>query len=82
MATRGVSLMVGRIGALGLRVAPGPLYCPGNTEALLFHGPLRSPHSGTFIVVNSVLVAIQAQMKYMSRAGAENGLDVVITTVP
>lgn len=42
--------MVDRIEALGIGVALG------KTQALLFHGPRRSPPPGASIVVNSVLV--------------------------
>ncbi|CAB3254559.1 unnamed protein product [Arctia plantaginis] len=59
LATGGVSLVVGRIEALGLRVALD------KTEALLFHGPRRGPPLGASIVVNSVLVPVRAQMKYL-----------------
>ncbi|CAB3234516.1 unnamed protein product [Arctia plantaginis] len=59
LATRGISLVVRRIEALGLRVALD------KTEALLFHGPRRGPPPGASIVVNSVLVPVQAQMKYL-----------------
>ncbi|CAB3237920.1 unnamed protein product [Arctia plantaginis] len=59
LATGGVSLVVGRIEALGLRVALD------KTEALLFHGPRRGPPPGASIVVNSVLVPVRAQMKYL-----------------
>ena len=45
LATRGVSLVVGRIEALGLRVALD------KKEALLFHGLRRGPPPGVSIVV-------------------------------
>ncbi|CAB3230287.1 unnamed protein product [Arctia plantaginis] len=59
LAATGVSQVVGRIEALGLRVALD------KTEALLFHGPRRGPPAGASIEVGSVLVPVRAQMRYL-----------------
>lgn len=59
LATRVVSLVVRRIEELGLWVAFD------KKEALLFHGSCCGPPHGASIVVNMVLVPVQAQMKYL-----------------
>ncbi|CAB3235600.1 unnamed protein product [Arctia plantaginis] len=61
LAATGVSQVVGRIEALGLRVALD------KTEALLFHGPRRGPPAGASIEVGSVLVPVRAQMSVPTR---------------
>lgn len=48
LATTAVSLVVGRIEALGLRAAMD------KTEALLFDGPRRSPRPGVSIVISQL----------------------------
>lgn len=61
LASRGVTLEVGRIEALGLRVALD------KTEALLFHRPRHGPPLGAYTVVNSVHEPSRDQMKYLCR---------------
>ncbi|CAF4907381.1 unnamed protein product [Pieris macdunnoughi] len=55
----GTSLVVDRIGLLGLKVALE------KTSALLFHGPRGGPPSRASIIVNEVRVSVGRNMKYL-----------------
>lgn len=59
LATSGVSVVIGCIEALGLRVALS------KTEAICFHGPRRAPASGASLQVGEVDVEVKPTLKYL-----------------
>lgn len=59
LATEAVTLVVGRIEMLGLKVALG------KTEALCFHGPRRAPPRGSHISIGEVRIEVGSSMKYL-----------------
>jgi hypothetical protein len=59
LATVATSLVVDRIGMLGLEVALN------KTEVLLFHGPRRGPPRDAHIVIKGVPIKLGTHMKYL-----------------
>lgn len=58
-AIEATSLVVGRIEALGLKVALE------KTEALVFHAPRRRPPAGAHLTIGGATIAVRASMKYL-----------------
>ena len=59
LATEAVALVVGRIEALGLKVALN------KTEAVCFHGPRKAPPRGSRVTIGETHVEVRSEMKYL-----------------